>query len=90
MDSVKLYTAPMCSRCIRMKEFLNFIDVSYDEASLKEDRTAFSDIDEHVEAPVLVVGDDHVVRFDRERIVEVLRNNGFEVDLEPETDMINN
>jgi len=26
----------MCSRCIRVKEFLNFIDVNYEEVNIEE------------------------------------------------------
>jgi len=30
----------MCSRCIRVKEFLNFIDVNYEEVNIEEKQSA--------------------------------------------------
>ena len=86
MTSVKLYTAPMCSQCIRVKEFLNFIDVRYDELNIEEDEGAEKELENltgQSEAPVLAVGDDVVEGFDRELIVEVLEENDIEVDQAP-------
>lgn len=86
MTSVKLYTAPMCSRCIRVKEFLNFIDVKYEEANIEEDEAAKNELKEITDqagAPVLAVGDKVVEGFDRELIVEALEENNIEVDQAP-------
>lgn len=86
MTSVKLYTAPMCSRCIRVKEFLNFIDVKYDEANIEEKESAKNELEkltDNAEAPVLAVGDKVVEGFDKELIVEILEKNDIEVDQTP-------
>lgn len=86
MTSVKLYTAPMCSQCIRVKEFLNFIDVKYKELNIEEDEGAkkeLANIKGQSEAPVLSVGNKIVKGFDRELIVEVLEANNIEVDQAP-------
>jgi len=86
MTFVTLYTAPMCSRCIRVKEFLNFIDVEYEEINIEEDENAKEEIDRltgQTEAPVLAVEDDAVEGFDREMIVEVLKENDIQVDRAP-------
>jgi len=86
VTSVKLYTAPMCSRCIRVKEFLNFIDVNYEEVNIEEKQSAKKELEKltgQKEAPVLSVGDKVVEGFDRELIVEVLEENSIEVDQAP-------
>lgn len=86
MTSVKLYTAPMCSQCIRVKEFLNFIDVGYEEVNIENSDNAKKTVEEltdQSEAPVLAVGDEAVEGFDRELIVEVLESYDIEVDQAP-------
>ena len=86
MTTVKLFTAPMCSQCIRVKEFLNFIDVSYEEINIEENPEAKSkleDIADEPEAPVLSIKNDVVEGFDRELIIEVLEQNEIEVDNTP-------
>jgi len=86
VTSVKLYTAPMCSRCIRVKEFLNFIDVEYEEINIEKAEHAKKRLEEltgQKEAPVLAVNSESVEGFDRELIVEVLEQNDIEVDQAP-------
>ncbi len=86
MTSVKLYTAPMCSQCIRVKEFLNFIDVDYKEINIEsvdDAKKKLEELTDQTEAPVLAVNDEAVEGFDRELIVEVLEENDIEVDQTP-------
>lgn len=88
MTSVKLYTAPMCSQCIRVKEFLNFIDVDYEEINIETKEGAKKKLKEltgQKGAPVLSVEDQAIEGFDRELIVEILEKNGVEVDQTPST-----
>jgi len=86
VTSVKLYTAPMCSQCIRVKEFLNFIDVSYEEVNIEEEECAKKEVKKltgQEKAPVLSVEDKVIEGFDRELIVEVLEDHGIEVNQAP-------
>lgn len=86
MTCVKLYTAPMCSQCIRVKEFLNFIDVEYEEINIESAEGAkekLKELTDQTEAPVLAVEDEAVEGFDRELIVEILESYDIEVDQAP-------
>lgn len=69
-----------------MKEFLNFIDVDYQEINIDENpdaRKELEDLTGQNDAPVLSVGNEFVEAFDRELIVDVLEDNGIEVSEAP-------
>jgi glutaredoxin len=69
-----------------VKEFLNFIDVEYEEVNIEENEAAKNKLEElknNAEAPVLAVGKNVVEGFDRELIIEALENNDIEVDQAP-------
>ena len=86
MASVKLYTAPMCSQCIRVKEFLNFVDVEYEEVNIEVEERAKNEVERLTgqrKAPVMAVGNESVEGFDRELIIDVLEDSGIEVDQAP-------
>lgn len=79
---VTIYTVPMCSQCIRLKEFLNFHDVEYREVNLHQEEDKGKFLKEKTGqsgAPVTEVGKNFVVGFDRERILELLDEKGFDI-----------
>lgn len=80
MSQVKIYTVPMCSQCIRLKEFLNFNGVEYEEVNLHQEDgkgEMLKKKTDTTETPVTRVDNSFVVGFDRERIAEMLERHGI-------------
>lgn len=72
---IKIYTTPTCSYCQRAKQFLTDhkvkfenIDVSADQAKAKE----MTDLSGQMGVPVLDIGGEIVVGFDKEKISQTL------------------
>ena len=75
MPEIKIYTEPMSSQCIRVKEFLNFKDVEFEEVNVDEQEVKDKEVSEAIRnegAPVTSFGDETVIGFDRERIDELV------------------
>ncbi|MFB6145634.1 MAG: glutaredoxin family protein [Candidatus Nanohaloarchaea archaeon] len=80
MSQVKIYTVPMCSQCIRLKEFLHFNGVEFEEINLHEEEKEGSMLKEKTgtsETPVTRVDNSFVAGFDRERIAKMLEDHGI-------------
>lgn len=73
--TVTIYTTPTCHFCQMSKEFFKENNVSYTEhnvASDMEKRQEMIDKSGQMGVPVIFIGEDMVVGFDRNKFVELL------------------
>lgn len=77
--TVTIYTTPTCHFCQMSKEFFKENKVSYTEfnvASDMEKRQEMIDKSGQMGVPVIFIGDDMIVGFDKKRFVELLGLEG--------------
>ena len=75
MNKVRLYTTPICPYCITLKKFLTDKGVEYEEVDASMDEKIQDEIIEKtgkMHVPVIVIGDEWIQGFDREKIMELL------------------
>lgn len=75
MKPVKIFTTPTCAYCKMAKEFFKQNNVSYEEKDVTVDvqsRDEMINKSGQMGVPVIFVGDDIVVGFDRPRLSELL------------------
>ncbi len=73
--NVKIYTTPTCSYCKMAKEFFKQNNIAYAEKDVAVDTKARDEMinkSGQMGVPVIFVGDDIVVGFDRARLSELL------------------
>jgi len=73
--SVKIFTTPTCAYCKMAKEFFKQNNIQYEELDVTQNAQARDEMinkSGQMGAPVIFVGDDIVVGFDRPRLSEVL------------------
>ena len=73
--TVGIYSTPTCHFCQMAKEFFgenNIQFTNYDVSKDLERRQEMFDITNQMGVPVIVIGDDVVIGFDREKIAELL------------------
>lgn len=68
METVKIYTTHTCPYCFALAEWLEELGVQFEEHSASE----LSDVDM---VPVLIIGEDKLVGFDRPAILRVLKKH---------------
>ncbi|OGL35692.1 hypothetical protein A3F65_01215 [Candidatus Saccharibacteria bacterium RIFCSPHIGHO2_12_FULL_47_16b] len=76
--SVTIYSAPWCVFCRMAKEYLKGRNVPFKDVDIDQDRTAAYHIMNktgQAGIPVLEIGDETILGFDRERIDGALRTN---------------
>jgi glutaredoxin 3 len=72
---VKIYTTPTCGYCHQAKRFLDELGVSYKEYDVSRDRAAAEEmvrLTGQMGVPVIVINNEPVIGFDRNRIRELL------------------
>lgn len=75
MKPVKIFTTPTCAYCKMAKEFFKQNNISYEEKDVTIDvqsRDEMINKSGQMGVPVIFVGDDIVVGFDRPRLSELL------------------
>ena len=75
MEKVKLYTTPICPYCQTLKQFLKEKNIIFEEVDISQDLTArdyIIDKTGQMEVPILEIGEEFILGFDREKIVEKL------------------
>ncbi len=75
MKEVKIYSTPTCSYCELVKDFLNENSIEfeeYDVSSNMEKRQEMIDKTGQMGVPVIMVGEEVVVGFDKEKLSELL------------------
>ena len=73
--TVAIYSTPTCHFCQMAKEYFaenNIQFVNYDVSKDLERRQEMFDITSQMGVPVIIIGDDVVIGFDREKIAELL------------------
>lgn len=73
--TVKMFTTPTCGYCRQAKDFFKDHDISFSEVDVIKDREALkemSDRSRQMGVPVILVDQEVVVGFDRERLALLL------------------
>ncbi len=75
---VVTYTDPACGHCRQLKKYLAAAGVAYRDRDVTADPDAAADLDrlDAPGVPVVLVGPDVVVGFDRERLEAAFEANG--------------
>ncbi len=72
---VKVYGTPTCVFCPMVKDFLKEHGVDFEEIDVSADEQAFEEMKEktgQMGVPVVMVGDEAVVGFDRQKLSRLL------------------
>ena len=75
--NVVIYTTPTCAYCHQAKEFLSSRGVKFTEHDVSVDRAAADEMirkSGQMGVPVIVVGDQVVIGFDRAKLDQLLSN----------------
>lgn len=75
MDKVKVYVTPICPYCHTLKAFLKENNIDFEEIDISQDEQAREYIVEktgQMEVPIVEIGQEAIIGFDREKIVEKL------------------
>lgn len=75
MKEVKIYTTPSCHFCHMAKDYFKENNVAYSEYNVAEDmdkRAEMIDITGQLGVPVIVIGDDALIGFNKPKIIELL------------------
>lgn len=75
MPTIKLYTTPSCPYCYTLKEFFKEHNVAFEEIDVSQDEKARDYMIEKTNqmgVPVVEIGDEFVVGFDKVKIVKLL------------------
>ena len=75
MKTVKVYSTNTCPYCTRAKEFLEENRIEFENINVSDDEEAAQEMIEksgQMGVPVIVIGDEVIVGFDKYKIMEVL------------------
>lgn len=75
MKNVTIYSTPMCHFCNLAKEYFNANGINYTDHNLMgnpEKQKEMIELTGQMGVPVIVIGDDIVIGFDKPRIAELL------------------
>ncbi|AFM22405.1 MAG TPA: glutaredoxin family protein [Acetomicrobium flavidum] len=77
---VKVYTSPTCPACEKVKEILSEKGIEYQVVDISRDREAAMELvrrTHQLSVPVVQVGDRFVVGFNKERLIDLLEDEGI-------------
>lgn len=72
---VRIFITPACPYCFTLKEFLKEKGIEFEEVDVSKDARARDEMIKksgRLEAPIIEIGDQIVVGFDKEKIVKLL------------------
>mgnify|MGYP001942195468 CR=1 FL=1 len=74
MKNVTVYTSSTCPYCTLAKDYLKERGVEYEEKNISTSREAREELMEkgHTGVPVILIGEEEIVGFDKARIDELL------------------
>ncbi len=75
MAKVKIYTTPACAYCHMAKDWLKENSIEYEEFNVATDEEKRKEMMEktgHMAVPVIEIGDEIILGFDKKRISELL------------------
>ncbi len=73
--NIRVFSTPTCVYCIVLKKWLDEKKVSYDEVDVSQDEEAQKEMVQktgQMGIPVIMIDEEVVVGFDKERIVKIL------------------
>lgn len=76
--NVTIYSAPWCAFCHAAKQFLDHLNVKYKDINVEEDHQAAMELVQktgQAGIPVLQIGDETIIGFNRPAIESALRHN---------------
>ncbi|NMB92047.1 MAG: glutaredoxin family protein [Parcubacteria group bacterium] len=77
---IKIYSSPDCPYCYTVKDYLNQKGINFEEIDLYEEpekRKEMEEISHQKNIPVLVINNEVVVGWNKEKIDELLKKYGF-------------
>lgn len=74
MANVKVYSSNTCPYCVSAKEYLNENGIEFEERNIQTDPEARKELMTmgHMGVPVLVIDEEEIVGFDRDKIDNAL------------------
>ncbi len=74
MAEVIIYSSNTCPYCVSAKEYLDEKGVEYTEKNINEDASARKELmaKGHMGVPVIIVGDEEIVGFDKAKLDQLL------------------
>lgn len=74
MSNVKVYSSNTCPHCVTAKNYLNEKGIEFEERNVQTDPEARKELMAmgHMGVPVLVIGGEEIVGFDKDKIDELL------------------
>lgn len=78
--NVTVYSTNWCGFCKQAKKYFDSIGVKYDDVNVEEDKAAAEKMVEksgQMGVPVITIGDDFVVGFDKPKIDTLLKSSGL-------------
>jgi glutaredoxin-like YruB-family protein len=75
---VKIYSTPTCTYCMAIKKFLEKNEVEYKDFNVAQDEEALKEMKEktgQMGVPVVEIGEDVVVGFNKKKISKLLELN---------------
>lgn len=73
---VKIFSTPACVYCVTLKQFLNEKNVTFEEIDVSQDEKAQQEMIQksgQMGVPVIEIGGQIIVGFDREKISKLLK-----------------
>lgn len=74
-EKIKVYSTPFCPWCTKAKDFLKEHGIGFENIDVSQDRDAAHFMIEKSGqngVPVIQIGDEFIVGFDKERLVDIL------------------
>jgi glutaredoxin-like YruB-family protein len=75
---ITIYSTPTCGFCHMLKSYLKSQDITYTEKDITVDREAYDIVEKttgQLAVPVMTLGDEFVIGFDKPRIDQLLKQN---------------
>lgn len=76
MHTVKVYSTPTCPYCLRAKDYLKQKNVAFQNIDVSTDKSGLDEmvkVSGQMGVPVIVVDQEVIVGFDRDRLEELLK-----------------
>ena len=76
MPNVKVYSTPVCPYCEMAKDFLKENNIKFEEVDVSKNQEAAVEMVEksgQMSVPVIIIDDEVIVGFDRERMRKALK-----------------
>ena len=77
MKKVEVFSSNTCKNCVDLKNYLKANNIEYIEYNISKDQEARKNLIQlgYMSVPVILIGGEHVLGFDRIRIDQLLNKN---------------